>query len=82
MLVLTTKVNEVNFGGGIYNEGKITMFEQADFRYNGGAVSWWRHKIPFHDMVSNMQVTLSSELCGLSATSKFPRYILSPDSLY
>lgn len=34
-----TQSNEVNQGGAIYNAGKMTMFEPADFRYNGGVVS-------------------------------------------
>lgn len=42
--VLAAQLNEVRLGGAIYNAGKMTMFEPADFRYNGGMVSFARRE--------------------------------------
>lgn len=42
--VLAAQLNQVRLGGAIYNAGKMTMFEPADFRYNGGMVSFARRE--------------------------------------
>lgn len=46
-VALGTQDNEGNLGGAIYNEGKMTMFQFADFYYNTAAVSGhaWRKTI-------------------------------------